>query len=251
MTLSFRLLLDMHKCQSDYNGGSASPRPPPRLPATCLSFCHMPQCIQGPKKGQRAVSCKLWVWQRPFSRSLVAYTPIEHDKTQFNCWQITKELPLALGAGARPSSCCTQVRLLPLGCTSFEGEPKISTADQSQVPRATFPPPSPSPPSASSCLAVGLNLATNEKQRFNNFGPRNPFWALLMPSNFRSHLRDKCCQYPPLTPPLSYRWFGQVLWRLWRWAESVIRFACHARLSWSWALHCRPTKLAASFHLAL
>lgn len=43
MTLSFRLLLDMHKCQSDYNAGSASPRP--RLAclqrvyrfATCLS----------------------------------------------------------------------------------------------------------------------------------------------------------------------------------------------------------------------
>lgn len=56
MTLSFRLLLDMHKCQSDYNAGSAIPRPPPRLPATCLSFCHMPQCIQGPKK--RTASCE-------------------------------------------------------------------------------------------------------------------------------------------------------------------------------------------------
>lgn len=60
MTLSFRLLLDMHKCQSDYNAGSASPRPRPSLPATCLSFCHMPQCIQGPKKDSEllAVSCE-------------------------------------------------------------------------------------------------------------------------------------------------------------------------------------------------
>lgn len=55
MTLSFRLLLDMHKCQSDYNAGNAIPLP--RLPAMCLSFCHMPHCIQ-PKKGQRAVSCE-------------------------------------------------------------------------------------------------------------------------------------------------------------------------------------------------
>lgn len=42
----------------------------------------------------------------------------------------------------RPSSWCTQVCLLPLGCTSFEGKPKISTADQSQVP---IPDPIPDP----------------------------------------------------------------------------------------------------------
>lgn len=61
MTLSFRLLLDMHKCQSDYNAQPAEHSSCP--PAMCLSFCHMAQCIQHPKKkGQRqdtrAASCE-------------------------------------------------------------------------------------------------------------------------------------------------------------------------------------------------
>lgn len=140
MTLSFRLLLDMHKCQSDYNAGSASPRPPPRLPATCLSFCHMPQCIQGPKKGQRAVSVTTPI--QSLTRCLHAHRA-RQDAIQLLADHEGAATATGTGTEARPSSCCTQVRLLPLGCTSFEGEPKISTADQSQVPRAPFPPPLP------------------------------------------------------------------------------------------------------------
>lgn len=172
MTLSFRLLLDMHKCQSDYNAGSAIP--PPRLAclqrvyrfATCLS------AFRAQKKDSELLAVSVTTPIQSLTRCLHAHRA-RQDAIQLLADH--EGAATATGTEARPSSCCTQVRLLPLGCTSFEGEPKISTADQSQVPRAPFPPPSPFSSLASSCLAVGLNLATNEKQRFNNFGPRNPF----------------------------------------------------------------------------
>lgn len=134
MTLSFRLLLDMHKCQSDYNAGIASP--PPRLAclqrvyrfATCLS------AFRAQKKDSELLAVSVTTPIQSLTRCLHAHRA-RQDAIQLLA---DHEGAAVTGTGteARPSSCCTQVRLLPLGCTSFEGEPKISTADQSQVPRA-------------------------------------------------------------------------------------------------------------------
>lgn len=164
MTLSFRLLLDMHKCQSDYNAGSALILSLPQCVyrfATCLSAF-------SPKKDSELWAVSVTTPIQSLTRCLHA-----HRARQDAIRLLADHEGAATGTGAgtgtaRPPSCCTQVRLLPLGCTSFEGEPKISTADQSQVPGATPP----SPPLyhlCSSWLAGGLDLATNEKQRFNNF----------------------------------------------------------------------------------
>jgi len=81
----FVLLLDMHKCQSDYNAE----------PAMCLSFCRMLHCpspfpssqpcplaaLKGAKKGQgsECYNALSWMGIQSFIRSLAAYTPIEHE----------------------------------------------------------------------------------------------------------------------------------------------------------------------------
>lgn len=151
MTLLLRLLLDMHKCQSDYNAGCAARRALLR-PAMCLSFCHMAQCIQPPKKKDtprhelRAVSCECDN-AHSFTHSLLTRpsSTTRRNRTKERLLKLEQtgkeELPQPLSSIV--VFACTQVRLLPLGCTSFEDEPKISTADQSQVafrvPPSAFP----------------------------------------------------------------------------------------------------------------
>lgn len=62
MTLSFRLLLDMHKCQSDYNAGSAARRAllrPARNVFIVLSYGSVHSAPQKKRTAPRHESCEL------------------------------------------------------------------------------------------------------------------------------------------------------------------------------------------------
>lgn len=185
---------------------------------------------------KRTASCELWVWQRPFSRSLVAYTPIEHDKTQFDCWQITKELPLALALALSVAQLVHRLAVRRCAyCRSVALRLRASRKSRQQIKakcRVPHPPLTTFPTFARLDL---LEVSTWPQMKSNVLIilPSKSFLSVFHAKQFPVTFAWQVPPFPPSPTLLSYRWFGQVLWWLWRWTEPVIRFGYNARLSWS------------------
>lgn len=155
----FVLLLDMHKCQSDYNAE----------PAMCLSFCRMLHCpspfpssqpcplaaLKGAKKGQgsECYNALSWMGIQSFIRSLAAYTPIEHedDDAQWSSdrnWASDPPPPAeVLGPGNRtcPLRTASEIRLDVRRCAYWRSTAlRLSTSRKSQPDQSQrtpcFPP---------------------------------------------------------------------------------------------------------------
>lgn len=202
------------------------------MQATPSLFLACPQCVYrfatcltafSPKKDSELWAVSVTTPIQSLTRCLHAHRA-RQDAIRLLADHEGADTATGTGAGtvsgtARPSSCCTQVRLLPLGCTSFEGEPKISTADQSQVPRAT-PPSHHLPNLCSSWLAGGLDLATNEEQRFNNFALKILFERISCQA-ISGHICVTSAAIPPLShlTQLSMIWASVVVALTMNWAS--------------------------------
>lgn len=95
MTQSFRLLLDMHKCQSDYNAGSAARSPPPARPQCVYRFVIWLSAFSTPKKKDSAKTREL--------RAVSVTTPI-HSLTR--CLHAHRARQDAIGPRSDCWNCC-------------------------------------------------------------------------------------------------------------------------------------------------